>query len=165
MSQLEGLDRLDRLVAKLRQDGFDEGLDLGRKATLLHQLEFRFGRLPLTLVLRVATGDGEDLEEWSERILTRKTIQGVFGGPIWVRTEWLPKRASVSIADRARQEGRVEGELRGRRWTLIGQLERRFTLPERMREQVLRGTPAELDVWELRVLDSATLDEVFSASS
>ena len=162
-------DKLERKAEELREKGFDEGVDLGKKTTLLRQLESRLGPLPLAVVLRVAAGDEEELGEWAARILTEKTLEGVFGGPIWARMHWFgPKTPCVSIAERLRHEGRVKGELQGRRRMLIGQLEKRFDLfrlPERMRERVLGGTPAELDVWSLRVLDSRTLEEVFRASS
>jgi len=159
-------DSFDRVVENIREGGYEEGLDLGEKATLLRQLEFRFGPLPMAFVLRVATADEEELEHWTRRILAKKTIEAVFGGPIWARLIWdSGKKPFVSTAERLRHEGRLEGELQGRRATLIGQLEQRFSVSERSRERVFAGTPAELDVWTLRVLNCATLEEVFRASS
>src|SRR5262249_39403233 len=47
-----------------------EGIGRGRLETLLRQLEIRFGPLPPAVAEHVRAGSSEQLELWTERILT-----------------------------------------------------------------------------------------------
>ena len=80
----------------------------------------------------------------------------------------------VGLNQRARDEGRQEGVRQGRaegvaqgraegeRAVLERLLRRRFgTLPLRVGARLGAAAEAELEVWADRVLDAATLDEVF----
>jgi hypothetical protein len=61
-----------------------------------------------------------------------------------------------------RLEGKLEGRLEGKLETLTRQLTRRFgPLPEWVAERLIAGTGEQLDAWSDRVLDAATLAEVF----
>ncbi len=67
----------------------------------------------------------------------------------------------------ARQEGEKIGEQRGKRegeaGLLLRQLERRFgVLPTWVRERVGAAETHVLEEWGLRVLEAASLDEVFA---
>jgi predicted transposase YdaD len=61
-----------------------------------------------------------------------------------------------------RREGRQEGILKGESALLIRLLERRFgALPGWARDRIASADIADLEEWSLRVLDAASLDEVF----
>jgi hypothetical protein len=61
-----------------------------------------------------------------------------------------------------RREGRQEGILKGESALLIRLLERRFgALPGWARDRIASANIADLEEWSLRVLDAASLDEVF----
>ena len=61
-----------------------------------------------------------------------------------------------------RQEGVQQGRAQGERALLERQLLRRFgTLPPAIGAQLGAAVEAELEVWADRVLDAATLDDVF----
>jgi predicted transposase YdaD len=51
----------------------------GEAALLLRQLERRFGPLPESARLRVATADAETLLAWGERILDAESLEDVWG--------------------------------------------------------------------------------------
>jgi hypothetical protein len=65
------------------------------------------------------------------------------------------------------QQQRLEGEQQGRQSgkaaLLLRQLERRFgALPDWARDRVLTADTDTMEEWGLRVLDAASLDEVFA---
>jgi hypothetical protein len=74
------------------------------------------------------------------------------------------RRRAASCWDsnqRAREEGRGEGE----RAVLERQLRRRFgRLPPAISAQLGGASEADLEAWADRVLDAATLDDVFEPS-
>jgi len=62
-----------------------------------------------------------------------------------------------------REQGLQQGLQQGEASLLIRQLERRFgVLPDRTRDRVLAADMAMIEEWALRVLDAATLEEVFA---
>ena len=70
----------------------------------------------------------------------------------------------MTIAEQWKQEGRMEGEAKGRNAILSRLLTKRFgsnifdiSLQERLRN----ATPEQLDRWAERILDAKTLEEVF----
>ncbi len=69
--------------------------------------------------------------------------------------------------EESKQQGRLEGEQRGRQSgkaaLLLRLLERRFgVLPDWARDRVLAADTDRMEEWGLRVLDAASLDEVFA---
>jgi predicted transposase YdaD len=61
-----------------------------------------------------------------------------------------------------RVEGRAEGEVKGAARTLVRLLTRRFTtVPDEVRARIEAASLEQLDIWSDRVLDAATLDDVF----
>lgn len=58
--------------------GEARGQARGRIAVLLQQLTAKFGSLPQYVVERVQSGDAEQLQSWSVRILTAEQIEQVF---------------------------------------------------------------------------------------
>jgi hypothetical protein len=58
--------------------GATEGRAEGQRAVLLRQLAARFGRLPLAVRERLLRSTAGELELWTERILTARTLQEVF---------------------------------------------------------------------------------------
>jgi hypothetical protein len=78
------------------------------------------------------------------------------------------KDTIMSTADKLRAEGRLEGRVEGRVEgkveTLLRLMTRRFgQLPEAVTARVRAAPPADLDRWTDRILDCATLAEVFAA--
>jgi predicted transposase/invertase (TIGR01784 family) len=64
-------------------------------------------------------------------------------------------------------EGKLEGRLEGRQSVLQRQLAKRFgdsVLDIRMQERLRSATPEELDTWAERILDAATIDDIFTDS-
>ena len=55
-----------------------EGEARGRIATLLRQLQRRFGELPKSKVQRVKAATIAELEIWTDRVLDARTLQAVF---------------------------------------------------------------------------------------
>jgi hypothetical protein len=56
--------------------------------------------------------------------------------------------------------GRVEGEVRGELKVLRAQLNKRFgELPAWAQERLERASAGQLDMWSLKLLDAASLDE------
>ena len=75
-------DRLMSIAERLRKEGEvrgkAEGEVRGRIATLLRQLQHRFGELPESTVQRVEAGTLAELELWTDRVLDSPTLAGVF---------------------------------------------------------------------------------------
>lgn len=66
----------------------------------------------------------------------------------------------------ARKRGMEQGISRGQATLLGRQLARRFgTLPEWAEARLKEAEPAQLEAWALRVLEAASLEEVFAVSS
>jgi hypothetical protein len=67
------------------------------------------------------------------------------------------------IAERALEQGRLEGKVEGEMALFLRLLERRFgALPAGAREKVSAATSSDLERWADRVLDATTLDDVFA---
>jgi hypothetical protein len=70
-------------IAKGRVEGRDEGLVEGRvegeSRLLKRQLERRFGPLPQWVSERLGCAKEDELETWSEAVLTAPTLEAVFG--------------------------------------------------------------------------------------
>lgn len=64
--------------AQGRRKGLRKGLRQGRAETLLKLLGLRFGRLSAATTSRVARATIEQLDAWTERVLTAKTLDEVF---------------------------------------------------------------------------------------
>ena len=78
------------------------------------------------------------------------------------------KRDTVmTLAERLHRKGLMEGKLEGRQSVLQRQLAKRFgdsVLDIRMQERLRSATPEELDTWAERILDAATIDDIFTDS-
>ena len=75
-----------------------------------------------------------------------------------------PEESSIMLGlnQRAREEGRQEGRAEGERAVLERLLRRRFgRLPPTVGAQLGGASEADLEAWADRVLDAATLDDVF----
>jgi Domain of unknown function (DUF4351) len=86
----------------------------------------------------------------------------------WLAAQLGPEAEEVfmSTADTLRAEGRVEGraegEVKGAARTLVRLLTRRFTtVHDEVRARIEAASLEQLDIWSDRVLDAATLDDVF----
>ena len=61
-----------------RTEGRVEGRTEGRIEALLRQLTRRFGTLPDPVAARVRTGTLQELDDWTDRILTAPTLDALF---------------------------------------------------------------------------------------
>jgi uncharacterized FlgJ-related protein len=63
------------------------------------------------------------------------------------------------------EKGVEKGVAKGQRELLLSQLVHRFgTLPESVTRRVAAASTAELELWGKRILDAASLDDVFAAA-
>jgi len=60
-----------------REEGRQEGRQEGQRLLLVRQLRLRFRRLPRAVVARIEAAGPAELERWSERILTARTLAEV----------------------------------------------------------------------------------------
>ena len=60
------------------EQGLEQGLHHGRVAMLLEQLAGRFGPVPTDVAQHVQAGSAEELRRWGLRLLTARTLAGVF---------------------------------------------------------------------------------------
>ena len=60
-----------------RKDGLQEGLGILSRV-LTNQLTGKFGELPSTVVTRLKTASGPELESWGERLLTAESLDEIF---------------------------------------------------------------------------------------
>ncbi len=65
--------------AEARRQGVREGLEQGKRKVLLRLLQRRFGELPEWVAMRVGAGSAAELDEWTERILTARGLDEMFG--------------------------------------------------------------------------------------
>ena len=73
----------------------------------------------------------------------------------------------MTLAERLLTRGRQEGWLEGWQVVLQRQLSKRFgtdILDIRLQERLRTATPEQLDLWAERILDAATVEEVFADS-
>jgi predicted transposase/invertase (TIGR01784 family) len=68
-------------IRKGIQQGVQQGMQQGEAAILKHQLQRRFGELPLMYRQRIDRADAATLLRWSENILDAKTVNDVFDEP------------------------------------------------------------------------------------
>ena len=88
---LEGKPMLKETVAEWTQEWLEQGLEQGREqgleqgrkqgeaAMLQRLLERRFGRLSPAVSRRLETADADELLRWADRVLSARTLEGVFG--------------------------------------------------------------------------------------
>jgi predicted transposase/invertase (TIGR01784 family) len=82
----------------------------------------------------------------------------------WLAAQIGPEAEEVymSTADMLRAEGEAKGLGKGAARVLVRQLTRKFgPVPDAARVRIDTATLEQLDLWSERVLDAATLDEVF----
>jgi len=65
-------------VSLLEKRGIGRGIEKGRAAMLLRQLQLKFGELPKELHQRVTQAGQTELDLWAERILFVDSLQAVF---------------------------------------------------------------------------------------
>lgn len=64
------------------------------------------------------------------------------------------------------QVGMQQGRQEGLQSSLLSLIQHKFgTMQDKYRQEAAQGTSQQLAAWSLRVLDAATIDEVFQAGS
>ena len=63
---------------KILKEGIKQGIDVARRI-LLKQVRFRFGEIPAWCEQRLQSASADQLEAWSERVLTAESIEDVLG--------------------------------------------------------------------------------------
>ncbi len=102
----------------------------------------------------------ERVTEWTEKWKQEGLREGRTKGHEEGRMEG---RAEGRMEGRA--EGRIEGEAKGRSAILNRLLAKRFgqdILDIRVQERLRTATPEQLDLWAERILDAASIDDVFA---
>jgi hypothetical protein len=66
-------------LTKARSEGLQQGLQQGTAARLKRLLTLKFGELPATVVARLANANEAELSRWSERMLSKDSLDSVFG--------------------------------------------------------------------------------------
>ncbi|WP_353571992.1 DUF4351 domain-containing protein [Candidatus Albibeggiatoa sp. nov. BB20] len=75
-----GMERgIEQGILQGMQQGLEEGVQQGEQSILLRQLTRRFGTLPELLQERIKQADLEQLELWSDLILTASSLEEIFG--------------------------------------------------------------------------------------
>jgi hypothetical protein len=67
----------DRWREQGRTAGLAEGRAAGVAATLIRQLNLKFGPLSASALARVQAASSEDLERWTDRVLTAASLDDV----------------------------------------------------------------------------------------
>jgi flagellar biosynthesis/type III secretory pathway protein FliH len=62
-----------------RDEGREEGQVLGQRATLIKLLQLKFGVLPAEITVRLENGSPEELDRWTEAVLSASSLEAVFG--------------------------------------------------------------------------------------
>lgn len=74
-----GLERgLQQGIEQGIQQGIEQGMQRGAQAVLLRQLHAKFGVLPDDILNQVEQADPEQIEKWSEQILTAENLHDLF---------------------------------------------------------------------------------------
>jgi flagellar biosynthesis/type III secretory pathway protein FliH len=68
---------MQRGMMKGMQKGMQQGMQQGEAKVLIRQLTKRFGELPEEISRKIETADADTLLQWSERVLTAKTLDEV----------------------------------------------------------------------------------------
>jgi hypothetical protein len=61
-----------------REQGIEQGIEKGKQELLTNMLRLRFKRIPTGIKARLASASGDQITQWSLRLLSAKTIQEVF---------------------------------------------------------------------------------------
>jgi predicted transposase/invertase (TIGR01784 family) len=69
---------IDRWNREIREEGRQKGRQEGEARIVLRQLRLKFGSLESDVEAQVRSADPDRLLEWSERVLTAKSLQEVF---------------------------------------------------------------------------------------
>jgi hypothetical protein len=144
---------------RLREEGFQVGLERGERSMLMKLLHKRFGfPLPGTAIFRIELAGREQIEAWFDRGLTAPTLAEVLDEGQPSEIEKFIKNAFVTkAADKLREQGRLDGQ----REVFLKHLGKRFgALPEDAVVRVNAAGQAELDAWVDRLFTATTLAEV-----
>lgn len=78
------MNTLEKFIERHRQEGLEKGLALGitrgKRATLLDQLELKFGALSQAQLDLVQQAPATELDGYLARVLTADSLDAVFGG-------------------------------------------------------------------------------------
>ena len=67
------------ILRDIRDGGRAEGIAMGMARTLRDLLETKFGSLPAWVAERVGGGSEEQMQLWTRKVLTARTLEGVLG--------------------------------------------------------------------------------------
>ncbi|HZN41449.1 MAG TPA: hypothetical protein VFD82_21765 [Planctomycetota bacterium] len=171
----------DRITRESRAEGKAEGA-----VTLLHQaLQRRFGAIPRATAARLAKASRADMNRWVERALRQEAIDAVslhllkvtklsrrrlrtvfeqhIGGSSVKKFESTYDRITRESRAEGKAEGKAEGRAEGAAALLHQLLQRRFgPIPKATAARLAKASNADVSRWAARVLDAATLAEVFA---
>jgi len=126
----------------------DLSRELGLWTTIAAQLADDALRLVMSYILNVTDAASGPIRDWANRVS--------------LQAEEAYVTAAEKIAQEARAKALVEGRVEGRREVLSKLLVRRFgELPESVQRCLRDASVEQLDDWALRMIDAATLEDVF----
>jgi hypothetical protein len=67
------------IYEQAREQGLQQGLQQGRVTLLVKLITIKFGELPREYQARLEAATNEEIERYSERVLTADTLAAVFG--------------------------------------------------------------------------------------
>jgi flagellar biosynthesis/type III secretory pathway protein FliH len=139
-SKRNALDAMQELYERWEREKIEQGLRLG----LLRLLTCRFGALPETATARVSRAIWQQVWCWYGRVLDAASLDDVF-------------------AENAFEEDFREGVKQGEAKMLMRALEHRFgALSHAVTARVMGASIEDIERWLGRVLDAASLDDVFA---
>jgi hypothetical protein len=160
--------QLEEAREKLRAEGRREG----ERWFFLKQLRPRFGELPPAIVARVEAAEPDVLEVWGERLLLARSLDEVIWDPR-ARTKTTTELSKIPERPDVRKlrlllegQGRIEGELEGKRRALFTLLDaRRLAVSPEERSVIEACTdPIQLDQWVRRAATARSTHAVLAAN-
>ena len=132
------------------RDNPDLHRELGAWVAVAAELEGDALRLVMSYILAITEVDSGPIGDWAHRVSLQAQEAYV--------------TAAEKIEQRARAKALVEGMLEGRRAVISKLLTRRFgVLPVSVQQLLREASEEQLDDWALRMLDAASLEQVFAA--
>jgi hypothetical protein len=153
---------IEQSIPSLEQLLEPEAFARGQRALLLIQLVHRFGTLPESVTRRVDGANTEELVRWGKRILNAPSLDDVFASP--QPPPSLEELLRPEVFKQGYEKGHEKGVQRGMSAFLLKLLVLRFgALPDAVTQRVTGASIEELKSWFDRMLDAASLDDVFAA--
>jgi predicted transcriptional regulator len=101
----------------------------------------------------------------AEQDIDAEVVQGIVQQALSTSKRDTVMTLAERLHRKGLMEGKIEGRMEGKQSVLQRLLAKRFgdsVLDIRMQERLRSATPEELDTWAERILDAATIDDIFT---